>query len=149
MGAKYDGLKNLSRRLRDADIDRFIDECTYELAGRLLSLLRKNTLPGQYSPSSGKMGGTLRRGWTGGRNENPTAYARSLPIHRRGNNVEITIINPVEYASYVEYGHRTRGGKGWVAGKFIMTDAEQKIQQMSRARLERMLKDFLEGVMKP
>ena len=72
---------------------------------------------------SGKKGGTLRRGWTarteqeaasrGGEN-NAKAYAQSLPIKKQGSNYLVGVINPVHYASYVEFGHRTPGGKGWV-----------------------------------
>ena len=57
----------------------------------------------------------------------------------------IEIVNPVEYASYVEYGHRTRNHKGWVAGQFMMTISEQEVQTIAPKILENKLKKFLGG----
>lgn len=51
--------------------------------------------------------GTLRRGWTA---EGPT-YVGSWVV---------TLENNVEYASYVENGHRTSSHTSWVAGQFFM-----------------------------
>ena len=48
---------------------------------------------------AGYQGGTLRRGWTVG------------DIQRIEDNYQIEIINPTEYASYVEYGHRQTPGR--------------------------------------
>ena len=37
-----------------------------------------------------------------------------------GGSWSIELTNGVEYASYVERGHRTRGGNSWVSGQFFM-----------------------------
>ena len=58
---------------------------------------------------SSKMGGTLRRGWTVG------------TVIKSGKQYNIEVINSVEYASYVEFGHRTRNHKGWVPGQYMLT----------------------------
>ena len=61
------GMKELQKdleKLQTKGNQQFIDACAKELAARLLAKLIKNTLPGQYPASSGKKGGTLRRGWT-------------------------------------------------------------------------------------
>ena len=50
----------------------------------------------------------------------------------------IQIINPVEYASYVEFGHRTRSG-GWVNGKYMLTISEERLKQIAPRVLEKML----------
>lgn len=92
-----------------------------------------------YPNSSGKKGGTLRRGWTGGKNSSAVAYADSLTIHHFGDAYVIEIINPVEYASYVEFGHRTANHKGWVNGRFMLTISEQEIQQAAPAIIEKKL----------
>lgn len=76
----------------------------------------KRTPVGQYEPSSGKTGGTLRRGWTAKTEEEAMkgavpgakAFVDSLQVTKSGDVYQIEIINPVHYASYVEYGHRTR-----------------------------------------
>ena len=54
--------------------------------------------------------------------------------------------NPIEYASYVEYGHRTANHQGWVPGQFMMTISEQEIQQSAPGILENKIKKFLGGV---
>ena len=116
-------LRDSLATLQSMDMDRFCTEVSKELAARLLALVIPRTPVGQYPKSSGKKGGTLRRGWTsktqadaasrGGSND-AKAYAEALPIRKSGNTYTIEVINPVEYASYVEFGHRTRGGDGWV-----------------------------------
>lgn len=40
-----------------------------------------------------------------------------------GGSWSIELTNGVEYASYVESGHRTRGGKNWVPGQFFMKNS--------------------------
>ena len=73
----------------------------------------------------------------------PQAYADSLTIHHYGNTLVIEIVNPVEYASYVEYGHRTANHKGWVQGRFMLTISEQEIQNIAPKVLESKIKKFL------
>jgi len=41
--------------------------------------------------------------------------------------ISIQLYNNVEYASYVENGHRTRGGSGWVEGRFMLRDSVEAI----------------------
>lgn len=55
--------------------------------------------------------GTLRKAWTA---EGPSAS---------GDGWVVKVSNPTEYASYVERGHRTRGGKNWVPGQFFMKNS--------------------------
>ena len=38
------------------------------------------------------------------------------------------IYNNCRYVSYVEYGHRTRGGKSFVDGKYMLTKAVEEIE---------------------
>ena len=103
-----------------------------------------------------KLGGTLRRGWTSkthdesasgkGKNGKPAKeYAASLPVRKVGDYYEIEIINPVEYASYVEFGHRTRNG-GWVEGQHMLTISEERLKQIAPRVLEKMLYQKLREV---
>lgn len=126
---------------------KFVEECTKELAARLLRLVVKRTPVGQYPSSTGKNGGTLRRGWTANKRSSAKDYVESMEITKEGNVYKIEIVNPVEYASYVEYGHRTPNHKGWVKGRFMMTISEQELQQMAPVILERKIKNYLGGVM--
>ena len=135
----FEKIKNNLEKLNQEQVDLFIDACAKELAARLLAKVIKRTPVGDYPNSSGKKGGTLRRGWTGGKNSSAGAYADSLTIHHFGDAYVIEIINPVEYASYVEFGHRTANHKGWVNGRFMLTISEQEIQQAAPAIIEKKL----------
>lgn len=107
----------------------------------------------------GKQGGTLRRGWIAAtqaeaesghgspKADEITAYCNGLEISHSGGIYRIDIINPVEYAPYVEYGHRTASHKGWVPGHFMLTISEQEIQKDAPRVLESKIKRFLAGCM--
>lgn len=141
-------LRRLQERLNrvdEAEINAFLEACVKELAARLLAKVIKRTPVGQYPANSGKTGGTLRRGWTsaGTGNSNARQYAESLTVHQYGGYLVIEIINPVEYASYVEFGHRTASHTGWVPGRFMMTISEQEIQNIAPAVLERKINKFI------
>lgn len=180
-------LKKLQKQLNKiqaGNVDAFVGSCAKELAARLLAKVIKRTPVGDYSKEieiiakkdtknhkkgeaykkkvnpSGKMGGTLRRGWTSKSHEeaeNRTgkssasegiAYADSLKINHYGGFLVIEIVNPVEYASYVEFGHRTADHKGWIQGRFMLTMSEQEIQEIAPKVLESKIKKYLEGCMK-
>lgn len=145
----YKQLKEFQKKLeklQQKDFDKFCQATARELAARLLALVIKRTPVGDYSGSEytcvsgqyhkgryvkGKTGGTLRRGWTVGK------------ICKIGNTYQVEIINPVYYASYVEYGHRTADHSGWVQGHFMLTIAEQQLQAFMRGKLDKKLYDFL------
>lgn len=131
-------------KLATADYEKFCEDCTKELAARLLAKVIKRTPVND---------GVLRRGWTakteqeaksGGRG-NPVAFAEELNITATGNLYEIEIINPVDYSSYVEFGHRSRGGVGWVNGRFMMTISADELEQQAPLILEKKLMKFLKG----
>lgn len=111
-------------------------------------------------------GGTLRRGWTAkteaeaenGGSGNAVSFAETLQVEKVGNQYQITIINPVAYASYVEYGHRQTPGrfvgaigkrlkKSWVPGQFMLTISEQELRSEVPAIVERKMEAFLRGVL--
>lgn len=112
---------------------------------------------------SGYMGGTLRRGWTarteqeaksGGSNSDAKEYALSLPVARAGHMYRITVINPVHYASYVEFGHRQEPGRyvpaigkalkqDWVKGQYFLTLSERDLERLAPGVIERKLEALL------
>jgi phage gpG-like protein len=142
-------LKDFEKKLKSMkDPDAFVESCAKELAARLLAKVIKRTPVGDYPKSSGKKGGTLRRGWTGEKRVSASAYADSMTVHHFGDTYVIEIVNPVEYASYVEYGHRTANHKGWVPGVFMMTISEQELQEIAPKVLERKVKKYMEGLVK-
>lgn len=147
-------LENLQKkldRLQRSNLDEFFEECAKELAARLLAKVIRRTPVGQYPKETGKKGGTLRRGWTAsteeeaqsGGNKNAKQYASSLNITKSGEMYQIEIVNPVHYASYVEYGHRTRDHKGWVSGRFMLTISEKELDAKASQILEKKLTKFL------
>lgn len=144
----FAGLAENLEKLNQEQVDTFIDSCAKELAARLLAKVIKRTPVGDYPSSSGKMGGTLRRGWTAEKNQSAKAYVDSLTVNHFGDAYVIEIINPVEYASYVEFGHRTANHQGWVNGRFMLTISEQEIQTAAPKILERKLSKYLGDVFK-
>ncbi len=129
-------------KLAGADMQQFCESAAKELAARLLEKVIKRTPVGVYPKKSGRVGGTLHRGWTGGTDQG-ASYAQSLPVERSGTTYTITVSNPIEYASYVEYGHRKRGNKGWVEGRFMLTESEIELDGQMPSILERKLVKFL------
>jgi hypothetical protein len=92
----------------------------------------------------GYTGGHLRRSWTVGE------------VRKVGDTYEIDVLNPVEYAPYVEFGHRQTPGryvpalgkplvKGWVNGKFMLTVSELELQADAPRILINKLKKFMGG----
>lgn len=147
-------LRDNLARLQSMDLDRFCTQVSKELAARLLALVIPRTPVGQYPKASGKKGGTLRRGWTaktqeeaasGGKSD-AKAYANALPVFKRGRTFYIQVINPVEYASYVEFGHRTPGGGGWVPGQYFLTLSEQDLERIAPGLIEKKLEALLREV---
>ena len=139
---QFEDLQKRVEKLQKHELKEFCEAVSKELAARLLAKVIKRTPVGQYPANSGKVGGTLRRGWTGEKQQNAAAYAQSLPVTQSGNTYTIEIINPVEYASFVEYGHRTRGGGGWVEGRFMLTKSEMEVEGQAQKIIEQKLLKF-------
>lgn len=130
----YRNIQKLQKRMQEletSDFDKLCREGAQELAARLLRKVVKRTPVGQYPSGSGKTGGTLRRGW-----------AIDADIVKVGNEYEITVFNNVHYASYVEFGHRTRNG-GWVVGRFMMTESEIELEAQAPKILEKKIEKIL------
>lgn len=168
----YEQLKRLQKRmqkLEKAKYDKFCEECAKELAARFLAKVIRITPVGKYkkevnfvtkagkqvsfTASYVKTGGTLKRGWTAkthneaengsGKGGNTLSFAQELRVIKKGNLYEIHVINPVEYASYVEFGHRTRDHKGWVKGRFMMTISADEVERQAPKVIEKKLTKFL------
>ena len=148
--------KKIQRTLYNKDvlsIQNFIEDCSKELAARLLSRVIKRTPVGHY-PNTKKSGGALRRGWTGGKDTPGTTYAKSLPVSKQGSDFVVTVTNGIYYASYVEFGHRRKPGQyipelgkcttaGWTDGLFMLTISESEVESIMPALLEKRLNEYL------
>lgn len=147
--SRFKDFQNKIEKMQKDDFEAFCKECAKELAARLLAKVIRRTPVS--NTSTGKRGGTLRRGWTAsseaeaqsGGSKNAKAYADSLNVTKSGDVYQIEIINPVNYASYVEYGHRTRNHKGWVQGRFMLTISEDELDAQAPKILENKLKKYL------
>lgn len=140
---QFENLQKKMQRLQAKDQKAFMEACAKELAARLLAKVIKRTPVGEYPDEAGKKGGTLRRGWTGGEKASAKAFVDAINVTHEGGMYQIEIINPVEYASYVEYGHRTRDHKGWVPGRFMLTISEQELDAQAPKILEGKLMKYL------
>lgn len=107
-----------------------------------------------FKATEHRVGGMLRRGWTASTEEEAKnkgevgiqAYVKALPIKKSSNMTQIEIDNPVHYAIYVEYGHRTRDHKGWVSGQFMLTKAELELEKQMPGIIEKKLQAKLKEV---
>ena len=158
MSVKYKELEDFTRKIEDLNKqqkEEFMKACCKELAARLLKKVIKRT----------KLGGTLRRGWTSaktGDSKRDTTQAmydnlfgsdqkvsqKNMSVRKEGNTYIIDVTNAVEYAAYVEYGHRKRNHQGWVPGKFMLTISEAELRTVTPQILERKVHKFLEDAMK-
>lgn len=91
------------------DADEINEMVTKELAARLLRKVIKRT------PVDS---GNLRRGWAVGK------YIK----FGAGKLGVIHVKNSIFYAPYIESGHRTRGGKGFVSGYHMLELSENEIR---------------------
>lgn len=158
-----DKLKGLS----DDKIQKFNEDTVKEIAARTLAKLIAYTPVGEYKDKTvefiaykgqegkekevkfeakaNKVGGTLNKGWTGGKDiEDAYSYVlNNIEVMKKGRTYYIILSNPIHYASYVEYGHRTVDGKGWVEGKEFVKLSEDEMQEELPGILEKKLNDFL------
>lgn len=128
------------RKLRDEleklqEPEEFMKDCAKELAARLLKMVVQRT------PADT---GTLRRAWTAGTSSE--RYANSVQVNHSGNVYEIAITNPMEYASYVECGHRTPNHKGWVPGHFMLKISEEELERIAPVILEQRIYRYFGGL---
>ncbi|MHB8034700.1 hypothetical protein CF069_12325 [Clostridium botulinum] len=151
----YSDFKNMAKSFQKAlderVIERWIREFLLEMAFRAERKIKKRTPVGVYSnqvafttkdgkevsftTSSSKTGGHLRRNWQVGN------------VVKQGDSYVVEIFNNVDYASYVEYGHRTKNHKGWVEGRFMATISMQEIERQLPKFLERKQVELLNQIL--
>lgn len=122
----FSDAKKLQKNLQQMqkEFPGFMEECVRELAGRLLAKTIART-PVRT--------GDLRRGWQIGQ-----------VVRLPGGGVHAEIVNNVEYALYVEYGHVTRLRTGWVNGRFMLTLSEQELERELPGIMDKKLKKYIE-----
>ncbi|CAM3206776.1 HK97 gp10 family phage protein [Lactiplantibacillus plajomi] len=78
--------------------------------------------------------GTLRRGWE---LKGPTISSSDIVL---------TMLNNIEYAQYVESGHRTRSG-GWVSGSHMLMKTLFEVDNQMSSLLTPAFQKYLQGLM--
>lgn len=104
------GLKKLQEKIQQfesANYDKVAEECTNQMAARLIRKCVKRTPV---------LTGHLKGNW------------KANQAIKRNGAWKTAVYNPVKYAPYVEYGHRTRDG-GWVNGRFMLTRSSEEIER--------------------
>lgn len=143
-------IENLLKRLEDVGKkEQACKKATKALAGRYLRLVIDETPKGEYPKSSGKQGGTLKRGWTGGEKKEPEPYAKTLPVKKESDTYEVECVNNTKYASYVEYGHRImRKGVqvGYVPPRYFMKKATLDMETVAPNAIKYELTKYLKEV---
>lgn len=121
-------LKEFQKRLEAMEkntFDKIAEQCTNELAARMLRKTAKRT------PVKS---GHLKDSW------------RANAAIKRGGQWRAVVFNPVKYAPYVEYGHRTING-GWVAGRHMMErsadDIERDAEKIIQSKVRKVLSEEL------
>lgn len=116
---------------------------TKNIIKKMSTIKKKNAETGKWEDTEevAKVGGTLRRGWEVG------------PVNKNGETYTVEVFNSVEYASYVEYGHRQTPGKfvpqigkklkkSWVQGQFMLTISEKELSENLNVIIEKKLTEL-------
>lgn len=144
-------------QINEKERDEFLQRCEKRLAADLIAKVVYRTPVGDYPPEIGLLGGTLRRGWTGGKEADPYVYAANLPVEKIGGRYAIVIYNPTEYASYVEHGHRQEVGRfvpaigkrlksGFVEGYHMLENSENELRQEASGIVQDMLDQWMKDL---
>ena len=102
---KIEGLDRLVKTL-DNSSKKFNSEASKSLDNISSKLLRKVKLKTPVDT------GVLRTSWQ----------------HKKASELVRIVYNNKHYAPHVEYGHRTRGGKSFVDGRYMLTKSVKEIE---------------------
>jgi hypothetical protein len=111
-------INNIQNNFRE-DLQKLIEKH----GGILLRNTKMKTPVGQYN--DGRTGGTLRRSW-----------------ELEKGDLYVKLMNRVEYGIFVEWGHRTRGGKSYVEGVYMLKTSFEKTKKDFENDLEKLLKKY-------
>ena len=107
----------------ESDFVKELQKLVEKHGGILLRNTKKKTPEGQYN--DGRTGGTLRRSWE---------------IEK--GDLYVKLMNRIEYGIFVEWGHRTRGGKSYVEGVYMLKTSFEKTEKKFTNDLEKLLKKY-------
>ena len=67
---------------------------------------------------------------------------RSWQLKYKKGDLYIRLYNNTEYGLYVEYGHRTRGGKSYIEGAYMLKKTFEKTKKDFENDLEKLFKKY-------
>ena len=67
---------------------------------------------------------------------------RSWQLKYKKGDLSIRLYNNTEYGLYVEYGHRTRGGKSYVEGVYMLKKTFEKTEKKFIKDLDKLFKQY-------
>lgn len=125
--------KQIDKAIANNAAQKLTEQVLLELANRVLRLTKQKT-PVDI--------GTLRRSWQVGE------------VVRHGDYLEIEIYNPVEYAEFVEYGHRQEPGRyvpalgkrlkqSYVPGQYMLTLSIKEVEALAPALIGKRSDEFM------
>lgn len=128
MSMDFKQFENLNKQYKDVlkGFNKFIEDFLFEQGMRAL---RKTKLRTPVDT------GALRNAWN--LHEN---------VYRRGDELYVVLHNPLNYASFIEYGHTKPGRIGWVDGYFMATVSIQEVQDAIPTRWNKAFKQFIENL---
>lgn len=125
MSMNFDGMDNLKNQYIQVQkqFHKFLEDFLFEQAMRALRKIKLRTPVDT---------GALRNAWT-----------IEDGVIRKGNTLFVVIKNPLNYASFIEYGHTKQNRIGWVDGYFMATISIQEVQDAMPKRFDKAFNDFL------
>ena len=107
----------------ESDFVKELQKLVEKHGGKLWKNTKKKTPKGQYN--DGRTGGTLRRSWT-----------------LEKGDLYVKVFNDIFYGQFVEFGHRTRGGKSYVEGVYMLKTSFEKTEKDFTNDLEKLFKKY-------
>lgn len=125
--------KQIDKAVADNAAQKLTEQVLLELANRVLRRTKQKT-PVDI--------GALRRSWQVGE------------VVRHGDYLEVEIYNPVEYAEFVEYGHRQEPGRyvpalgkrlkqSYVPGQYMLTLSIKEVEALAPALIGKRSDEFM------
>ncbi|MHC8464491.1 HK97 gp10 family phage protein [Weissella tructae] len=123
-------VENFESKSDKKAIQKILNDAMTKALRIVLADVKENT------PEREVNGGTLRRGWQAG------------PVKSSGKKVTAEVFNDVHYAPHVEYGHRTRGGRGFVAGQYMLTNTLNEVKPVYEKLANEALEEYFADLFK-
>ena len=125
--------KQIDKAIADNAAQKLTEQVLLELANRVLRRTKQKTPVDT---------GTMRRSWQVGE------------VVRHGDYLEVEIYNPVEYAEFVEYGHRQEPGRyvpalgkqlkqSYVPGQYMLTLSIKEVEALAPALIGKRSDEFM------